>query len=800
LATFCFYWCYTFQIERLIQKEIAVFNRMAILCAIVSGISVSAFAQRDAAPAEPLKFPGVAVSTYPQEVRTFYSTAEGLPSDDVRGIAISGGAVYAATDKGLAKFSDGKWGMVAGGEGTYVVLGKSTDGIVAIRGNEVIAIKDDAVLVLAQLPEKFATENLVNCIAAQESKVWIGTDHGLFVMKGTDVERLDTLAEPKTAVVQIAIGPEDKKLFATSGGLYVMKGDEIPFRALFPHVRHRCEIAYVSGAAFDSAGNVWFSSPEGIGTYQLGCTLYTPEEGLPSIFFTTMAPAENGAMWFGTKNGAIRFDGKTWEYRQGKNWLPSDNVRAIAVNENGDAWFATDAGVGLIERKPMTLAKKAAYFNDELDKYNRRTPYGYVLEARLDNPNDKSKVTNHDSDNDGLWTAMYGASECFRYAATKDPEAKKRAVKAFEALRFLSEVTQGGEHPAPKGFPARSILPTDGRNPNDQDNAERDRRNQERDPAWKILEPRWPVSADGKWYWKTDTSSDELDGHYFFYATYYDLVAETDEEKARVRETTLAITDHLLAHDYALVDHDGKPTRWAQYSPKVLNYDTSSGGRGLNSLSILSYLKVALHMSGDEKYQTAYRDLIDNHAYAMNTLIPKTAMGPGNGNQSDDEMAFMSYYNLFKYEKDPELLQFYNRSLFQYFQLEQREMCPLFNYIFAACLEGQTMRGLRRFSGGSFLEEALDTLKRYRLDRVQWELKNSERLDVVKFSSGFGRGGARGHLLSGKVLPIDERNVNHWNHDPWDLDYGGDGRELTDGAAFLLPYYMGLHHGYILEK
>ena len=28
-------------------------------------------------------------------------------------------------------------------------------------------------------------------------------------------------------------------------------------------------------------------------------------------------------------------------------------------------------------------------------------------------------------------------------------------------------------------------------------------------------------------------------------------------------------------------------------------------------------------------------------------------------------------------------------------------------------------------------------------------------------------------------------------------NYGGDGRELADGAVFLLPYYMGLYSGFI---
>jgi len=46
-------------------------------------------------------------------------------------------------------------------------------------------------------------------------------------------------------------------------------------------------------------------------------------------------------------------------------------------------------------------------------------------------------------------------------------------------------------------------------------------------------------------------------------------------------------------------------------------------------------------------------------------------------------------------------------------------------------------------------------------------------------------------------LPVDERHFNHWNTDPFRLDQGGSGRYLSDGAVFLLPYYMGLYHGFI---
>ena len=619
-----------------------------------------------------------------------------------------------------------------------------------------------------------------------------------------------SLSWPETLTIrQIAVSPDGVVHVASSAGLWALRGRDWQQIQIRDDGGRAWAVGDVPGVAFDSKGQLWFATKAGVGCRTAeGWRFYEGKDGLPWNDFTGMAAGPDGEVWFATHLGAVRFDGKEWHYRQGPRWLPHDDLAQVAVDGHGAAWFATAAGVGCIERRQMTLAEKAEFYEQEIEHYIKRTPYGYVAEAPLRKPDDKTSADPRDSDNDGLWTAMYGAGECFAYAATKDPQAKERAKKAFEALRFLQKVTQGCAHSPPRGYIARTIRPVDWPDPN-VGRLESDRQEQQRDKLWKAYEPRWPKSADGQWFWKSDTSSDELDGHYFFYPLYYDLCADTDAERERVREVVRDVTDHLLTHRFVLIDHDGKPTRWAVYGPEYLNHDPYWWQeRGLKSLSILSYLAVAEHVCGDAKYAAAARELIDRDGYAHNAMHPKVQHGPGSGNQSDDEMAFMCYYGLLRCSRDEALKTQMRYSFFRYWLNEAPEMNPFFNFAYAAL----SLNATATSPWGSFTvspwpgwhEDAMATLYGFPLDRFDWPLRNSHRLDVVLLPPVRSRDvespddrSLRGNRVNGKVLPVENRHFNHWNTDPWELNYGGNGRELAAGTVFLLPYYMGLYHGFI---
>ncbi|MBX3179165.1 MAG: hypothetical protein KF886_17555 [Candidatus Hydrogenedentes bacterium] len=692
----------------------------------------------------------VPVGPFEQEFHRSYTAANGLPSDDVQRVAVAeDGAVIVQTAGGSARWDGAAWAPLdASAAGTVLSLEKPfPDGVAGVEAGE----------------------------------IWGAAER--------DGER----------VVAAELG-----LFHSRGGAWAM---------LLPHDgARRWAPIDVRAVDFDHEGNLWFASPQGVGRRDTSgaWTLYTGAEGLPFNDFTCLA-AGPGGVWFGTTNGAVLFDGEgQWRFRQGRRWLQDNHVNDIAVAPDGAVWIATPGGVSCIARKPMTLAEKAALFEAEIDRYHRRTEYGYVADALMPEPGVKAGAEAQPTDNDGHYTGIYLASASLGYAATGNPALKEKAHRAFEALAFLSEVTQGGSLPAPPGFIARCIRPTNGPDPNEEYSHEYDRVRLEGDTLWKQMPRRWPTDASGKWYWLCDSSSDELDGHYFGYGAYYDRVCETEAERERVRAVVRRVTDHLIDNNYTMIDYDGKPTRWGHFSPESLNQDGNWWFEsGLNAQSILTYLQVAHHVTGDPKYREHYLKLAWEHGYAMKTVTtPKIQFGPGSLGQGDDNMAFMNYYHLIRYETDSELLAMYRNSIYWYWNIEKYERSPYFNFIYAACNDGHfrtdQWRSFDLSPPARYMALGVDTLKRYPIDLIDWPLSNAHRIDVTRL--GDHTQGTftnlhedQGHGLEGLVYPIDEQHCLLWGEDPWRLSHAGNPQRLRDPTPFLIAYYMGLAHGFIAE-
>ena len=473
---------------------------------------------------------------------------------------------------------------------------------------------------------------------------------------------------------------------------------------------------------------------------------------LPAGDLTALAAAPDGAMWYGTRQGLVRFDQAApfpdrVQYFAGKRYLPDDDVERIVADEASGVWVRTGSGVSHIELRPMTLSQKAELFEKRIAARHDR--HGLVAPSILSVPGDLSSSRPRDDDNNGLWTSIYAAAECFRYSVTKSPEALANARKALQALLFLEEVA------GHRGFPARSYIVRGEPMPRDGE---------------------WHWTADGKYYWKGDTSSDEIVGHFFAYGIAYDLLPDP-ALKQRITATARRIVDHIVANGYELIDLDGKHTRWGRWSPRY--FLEEPGDSPLNALELLSFLKAAAHMTGDPRYQAEYRKAAIEMNYAQRTARYKELRQELN--YSDEELAMLSFYNLFRYEHDQQLLsRFYRPALEQWWENIVREENPLWTFIY---LMGRPYARLD-------LSGPVRTLYRMPVDTVEWDVKNSQRHDIA-MSSGRDR---QDKVEALTLLPPDERPVMKWNANPFVIDGGNGGREEDDGAAFLLPYWLGRYH------
>ncbi|MEA3366389.1 MAG: hypothetical protein U9Q79_12180, partial [Candidatus Hydrogenedentes bacterium] len=297
---------------------------------------------------------------------------------------------------------------------------------------------------------------------------------------------------------------------------------------------------------------------------------------------------------------------------------------------------------------------------------------------------------------------------------------------------------------------------------------------------------------------------------------YYDRVAETEAEKAPVREVVAAITDHLIRNDFNLVDHDGKPTRWGRFGPDFLETVQGWDQRGLNSMMMLSFLAVAEHITGDAKYGDTAEMLRRKHAYHINAMYPRTYFPPQSVVPWDNNLALLSFYGLMNYETDPELLLMYRQSLEHCRLFGSKQKNALWNVAYAACAQRFAEAAEKGYFENAFpeagpftqyavgmlsrftppIEDTVETLRGMPLELIGWRMENSHRLDVQLDPTPGQEPGYGWSRVDGKALPIEERSHVRQDRDAFALDASeDDGWAEHEGTFYLLPYYMARYHG-----
>ncbi|CAF2476547.1 unnamed protein product [Rotaria sp. Silwood2] len=507
-----------------------------------------------------------------------------------------------------------------------------------------------------------------------------------------------------------------------------------------------------------------------------------------TVLSVSHSKSSDRRIWIGSVRGVMRFDSNTsdlnaWRIFNSARYMPNResqvSVSSLAIlsyangipnNIGSTAVAVTNRGLAVLRFEKWTLAQKAEHFQRFLDQPDRHDKYGLVSRCNMSSWGDIRTCMKGPSDNDGLWASMYLASQVFRYAVLRDPTIKSQAWKHFEALELLNQVS------GILGYPGRSFAKRTDFPPSSD---------------W------YPSPVYSNLQFKDDTSSDEIVGHEFVYPLVHDLLAENDSERQRAYILTFNITNHILTHDWYLIDENHTHTTWGIWNPIQINNDSFyQESRGLNSLQILAFLLQTYAYSGDERFLDVTIAVCDN-------------------NFSDDELAYLSYFalvhafhtvasstSLSSTQKErahkliDHLLEYMKFGLDLSHKYKRMEKSPFYNFIYCY-VSGQVneTRYLFKkynlsstksfdFDCRSLSNDGIWYMQRWPLELINWQQFNSDRLDVqINVPAN-----CKSRPVSLQMLPPDERSSEKWNGNVYALD-DGNGFSEDDPAGFLLSYW-----------
>lgn len=721
-----------------------------------------------------MKKPTLYWGRFRQYDKVFLTEENGIDSSTVKSIAFNGETLYIATTENSYQYLNGTLKKLPFNADKFFSEKK---GIFATIGNVLAKTDGRKITEIANFDS-----DIVDISTALDDSVWVLTQKKLYLLGNDGFNEIVDLPDGTVCIAardNKAKYDETVYIGSTVEGLLSMKGKRRHWAELLPDVTGVMS-QKINCLKIDALGHLWVGSDKGLNIYDgknywfNGNDLYS----VPSGSFNDMFFAPDGKKYFATDTGIVTLIEGKISYLSYGVWLMHPTVTKITVSENGTIAALTPRGISVITTKYMTLEEKANHFDELADKYYVRNE-GYQVSRRLRKYGDMDSGWLANSDNDGLFTGLYCASQCFRYKVTGDKKAKENAQRAVNAMIKLTEIT------GKPGFTARATRYSHEENFGTGNREE------------------WHICKDNPdCEWLGETSSDEMTGHYFAYGIYFDLVAD-DEEKKKIANVVKTITDHILENNFHLCDVDGVPTTWANWEPELLNNDDRwFYERGTNSLEILSFLKTTYHVTGDQKYNDVFDMLIKKHHYAMNCMQYKCE--DSHIAHIDDQLDFTNIYPLLMYTENEAEKEIFKMGLNHHFDYEKVERSPYFNIVYGAITNNPCD-----------IENAAKSLAEMNLDLIRWPVYNSYRKDIV-WDDEQEKLGCAPQLKY--PLEYSARVLVHYDGNQFTCDSGAEefvdinkkksNRSLSlpggDGAnasrammphIYLLPYWMGRAHG-----
>ena len=373
-----------------------------------------------------------------------------IDGSSVTSVAFSGETLYIATAENTFEYSEGNLKKLSfKAEKLFSQNGK----LYASMGKVLAEIKNGKSKKIAEFDSPITDISI-----GLDGSFWLITEDTLYLKDGSEFKEIVDLPSEVVALAALdnkAKYAETVYVGSSVEGLLSMKGKRRHWAELLPEntgVMSR----KINCISIDALGHLWVGTDDGLNIYDGRSYWFKGDDfySIPSGSFNDMYFAKDGKKYFATNTGVVTLiEGKISYFSYGA-WLMHPTVTKIAVSESGTIAAVTPRGISVITSQYMTLAEKAKHFDEFSVKYNTRNE-GYHVDRCLKKYGDLESGWLPNSDNDGLFTGLYCASQCFRYAATGETQAKENAKRAVEAMIKLTEIT------GKSGFTARATRYTD---------------------------------------------------------------------------------------------------------------------------------------------------------------------------------------------------------------------------------------------------------------------------------------------------------------------------------------------------
>ena len=726
-----------------------------------------------------------------ERVKYYYRTDK---ATDIKALSFTefNDVVYALTEGGLLKYNSN---LDIFEEENPPIAGIKRIGRVLDSDYIVYSTNDRVVLYNT---EKFYEIDITSIgaevvsLAGTDNNYYFATADSIFSVK-SDFSGFERLPVDVSGIKAIAVDSNKDVFVATNSGLYEYDGSTVK---QYTAANNEVGDNLISSLAIcDDKKSLLIGSYSGFTLYKDGKfeRFFAKVDGLP-MNQTTSASCNKNLLALGHIIGAtfINTADSHIDYYLSKRWILDEYVNDVLIDKNGNRFIATKNGISRIYLVETTLADKIKYIEDIQNQYFWRMD-GFVAPDLVSSDDFEIKDPRlDDSDNDGLWTQMQIGAWCMAYAVTKDEYYYQKARKAIEVMFLEVDVPAIDFEKAGLGygFVTRSLV-----------------REDEGDVyTSKATQSNWhPVEYNGKkYYWKDDTSSDEIDGHFFGYSFYYDHCAKDDTERAEVAKRLGGIADYILRNGYQLLDLDGKKTTWGHWQPDYIGVsvdgmdrctkkypldlclESAHGGGWLNGTQILGFMLAAYRVTGDIKFYNAYEELITKYKYDKLIEFSDdvwTVTRPAIANHSDHELAMLAYTTLLRYEPNPDRRAKWLNNLLKFYEWEIPERQPMWAAVVALYSED-----------GAKVEDAIRTMREIPRDLREVYVDNSNRLDAK--DNGLDR---HKNPQWDRVFPYDEIRKMWWNGNPYAKADGGNPKVYGGPMFFSIAYWMLRYAGVLTE-